>query len=87
MPHSVHSTRESTPIDEEQLSLKYWNSNLPQHEWTAECPQYLVDTSEKNKHILLGRDEDFMNFSWPEVKHLIGKDEPRRCVTMLLHQY
>lgn len=75
MPHSVHSTRENTPIDEEQLSVKYWNSNIPQSDWTAECPHYLVGTSEKNKHILSGRDEDFMNFTWPEVKHLIGKDD------------
>ena len=76
MPHSVHSTRESTPINDEQLSLKYWNANIPQSEWTEECPPFLAGTSEKNKLVLLGRDEDFKEFTWSEVKHLIGKQNP-----------
>ena len=73
MPHSVHSTRESTPIDEEQLALKYWNYNIPRRDWTVECPQFLVETSEKNKHVLSARDEDFKKFTWTEVQRLIGK--------------
>lgn len=76
MPHSVHSTRENTPLGEEELALKYWNFNISPQNWTADCPQFLVGTSEKNKQVLSERDEDFKEFTWPEVKRLVGKQNP-----------
>lgn len=76
MPHSVHSTRENTPVEDDLVARSYWNANVASHLWTTECPQFLVDTSEKNKMILLERDEDFKEFSWQEVKQLIGKHNP-----------
>jgi hypothetical protein len=78
MPHSVHSTRENTPDSEEELALKYWNTNISPHLWTAQCPPFLVGTSQKNQMTLSARDDEFEEFTWQEVKHLIS--EPSRQV-------
>jgi hypothetical protein len=73
MPHSVHSTRESTPMTKVELGQRYWNVNIPESDWTEQCPSYLLNASAKNKEVLSGRDEDFRILNWDEVKQLIGQ--------------
>ena len=85
MPHSVHPTpRANTPnpAKPEEVPEQWWNFNQPKEKWTAECPAYLLDQSEKNMGILMKKDEDFTKFTWEKCQELVGKCEnPRhpRC--------
>jgi hypothetical protein len=72
MPHSVHSTRDSTPTPKAVLGQRYWNVNMPESEWTERCPSYLLSATDKNKEVLSGLDDDFRSLNWEEVKQLIG---------------
>lgn len=56
---------------EQDLSKLYWNYNVHPKMWTAECPSYLVGTSEKNKQVLAVDDGKFKDMTWEEVKRLV----------------
>jgi len=72
MPHSVHSTRESSPMPAEELSAKYWNFNVPRERWTEECPTFLQGLPEKSKRVLSSYDGDYVQTTWDEAKALIN---------------
>jgi hypothetical protein len=52
--------------------LSWWNFNIPINERTAECPDFLLNISEKDRRIIGSWDLDFERLSWEEVKELIG---------------
>jgi len=70
MPHSVHATPRATTPDEEYLSTRYWNVNIPKEHWTEICPEFLAGQGEKNIRILSTKNEDFKRLSWMEVQDL-----------------
>jgi hypothetical protein len=58
--------------------LEWWNCNLPQEQWTIECPASLQYASEKDRGIIGSSQADFQQMSWDEVKNLISKC-PKFC--------
>ena len=63
------SIPESSPRD----TPPYWATNLSPSEWPAECPNFLLNVSDKDRGILATKDEDFVRMSWAEVKGLVGE--------------
>jgi len=53
--------------------LAWWNYNVPEEQWTTDCPASLQHASEKDRGIIGSLDADFTPMNWEEVKHLLGK--------------
>jgi hypothetical protein len=53
--------------------LPFWHFNVPIPERTVECPEFLLDISEKDRRIIGTWDSDFEPQSWEDVKHLVRK--------------
>ena len=52
--------------------IPYWRANVPKDRWPSECPEFLLDLSERDQ-ILVGKlDEDYHRLTWPEVRRIIG---------------
>jgi len=76
MPHSMHTTpRASTP---ESTSIPYWNVNVPQDQWTKECPEWLLGKDARDIEILSTRESDYQRHSWSTVQQLISASNNRR---------
>jgi hypothetical protein len=74
MPHSIHdSYPEMIPSQEDDISQRYWNVNLPPDQWTEECPAFLAGSSDKDKQIIGTRDEMYHFHTWSEVEEFVGK--------------
>ncbi len=54
--------------------LPFWLVNVPKDQWPAECPEFLVNSNEKDQRILSTLDGDYHIMTWPEVKELISID-------------
>jgi hypothetical protein len=52
--------------------LPYWLVNVPRDKWPSECPEYLLNLSEKDEKHLAVRDEDYHFLTWEEVKKNVG---------------
>ncbi|PYH92472.1 hypothetical protein BO71DRAFT_25515 [Aspergillus ellipticus CBS 707.79] len=59
----------STPLLSE--SLPYWQVNVPQSQWTTDCPSYLRDLSAKNVEILSTPDEKYQTQGWELAKDIV----------------
>ncbi|RAK97797.1 GIG1 family protein [Aspergillus ibericus CBS 121593] len=56
-------------------SLSYWLVNVPPYQWTAECPGFLRDTSQKNIEILSTPDEQYRRQGWELVKDIVRTNQ------------
>lgn len=59
--------------DRPESSTPFWNMNIPESQYTEECPDYLqyAFENEKDRLILSTRDSDYKRQSWEEVKKTI----------------
>jgi len=55
--------------------IPFWNVNIPQDQWTNECPSYLAACDEFDQRILGTPDAEYSRLSWEEVKEVISKKE------------
>jgi hypothetical protein len=53
--------------------IAWWNCNIPEDQWTIECPPSLKYASEKDRGIIGSLDANFTPMPWDEVKHLVGE--------------
>lgn len=53
--------------------IPFWNFNVPPEERITECPDFLVNVSEKDKGIIGTWDADYERLSWEKVKELISR--------------
>ncbi|BCR94391.1 GIG1 family protein [Aspergillus luchuensis] len=56
-------------------TLPYWLVNVPRSQWTAECPSYLRDTSQKNIEVLSTPDEQYRRQGWELVKEIVRSNQ------------
>ncbi|CAO1605423.1 hypothetical protein XANCAGTX0491_008941 [Xanthoria calcicola] len=56
----------------DKADVPYWRVNVPKEQWPAECPEFLLDLSERDKQLVDRWDQDYHRLSWPEVKKAIG---------------
>lgn len=47
--------------------LPYWQINVPPHERTAECPEFLRSLSDKDRNIISTPDSEFQVDNWSQV--------------------
>lgn len=50
--------------------LPYWNYNIPQDKHTVECPDFLLNPSDKDRSILATPDSDYHISTWSEVRQI-----------------
>lgn len=73
----IHSPATNLP----PKPLPYWLVNVPRSQWTAECPSYLRDTSQKNIEVLSTPDEQYRRQGWELVKEIVRMfDRMKPCV-------
>ena len=48
-------------------STAYWNVNVPESEWTEECPDFLANLNTKDLGIISTPDSEYHVETWPEV--------------------
>lgn len=53
-------------------TLPYWLVNVPRSQWTAECPSFLRDQSQKNIQCLATPDEKYRRQDWELVQEIIS---------------
>lgn len=52
--------------------VPYWLANVPKEQWPSECPEFLVNLSERDQMLVGKSDKDYHRLTWPEVKKVIG---------------
>ncbi|GKZ35927.1 hypothetical protein AbraIFM66950_006762 [Aspergillus brasiliensis] len=70
----------SPPTSLAPKTLPYWLVNVPRSQWTAECPSYLRDTSQKNIEVLSTPDEQYRRQGWELVKEIVRMFRPNETV-------
>lgn len=55
-----------------EADIPYWRVNVPKEQWPAECPEFLLDLSERDQQLVDRYDKDYHRLTWPEVKKAIG---------------
>jgi hypothetical protein len=53
--------------------LPYWLVNVPESQWTAECPSFLRDQPSKNIRCLATPDEHYKRQNWETVQEIVSK--------------
>lgn len=48
-------------------SVPHWNVNVPESEWTDECPEFLANLNTKDLGIISTPDSEYHIETWPEV--------------------
>lgn len=54
--------------------LSYWNFNLPPSQHTIECPDFLLNLSEKDKGIIGSWDSDYEIVDWSRAQELVKQN-------------
>ena len=82
MPHSTTSPPSSPPavatasrseiVIRHDGALPYWLVNVPQSEWPVQCPDFLLNQSQKNVRCLSMPDEKYTKQTWDVVKDIIS---------------
>ncbi|KAI3326640.1 hypothetical protein HD806DRAFT_532276 [Xylariaceae sp. AK1471] len=65
----------STKHTPEQSQLPYWQVNVPPDKRTEQCPDFLLDLSDKDLRVLSTRDEDYQRISWEQVGQIITQND------------
>lgn len=52
--------------------LPFWKVNVPPEQWSAECPEFLCNISEKDQRIIGTPDESYTLVTWPEAQELVS---------------
>jgi hypothetical protein len=60
-------------MSEKGEEVSWWNRNIPEHERTLECPDFLRNATERQKLLIGQLDRDHIRMSWQEVKDFVGK--------------
>lgn len=56
--------------------IPYWRANVPEDQWPTECPEFLLNLSERDEKLVSRLDKDYRRLTWPEVKEVIGNVKP-----------
>ncbi|KAL8635781.1 MAG: hypothetical protein Q9228_006764 [Teloschistes exilis] len=60
--------------------IPYWRANVPKDQWPAECPEFLLNLSERDQQLVGKLDKDYHRLTWPEVKKVIADNQLDRFV-------
>lgn len=71
MPYSVHSTPGTVTPTAKRLD--YWNVNVPESEWTRNCPEWLLTVDGRDREILETNDADYKRQSWARVQEIVSE--------------
>ncbi|KFA70417.1 hypothetical protein S40285_00626 [Stachybotrys chlorohalonatus IBT 40285] len=58
--------------------LPYWQVNVPEDERTAECPDFLVNLSEKDRGIIATPDSEYHVQTWDQVRDIVRSNQLER---------
>lgn len=55
-----------------QITVPYWQVNVPESGRPVECPGFLLDISDKDRGIISTPDSEYHVLSWDEVRRIAG---------------
>lgn len=64
----------SESILEFERETPYWLVNVPKSQWTAKCPEFIANASERDRNMLSIPDSQFHRLSWEDVQEIISKN-------------
>lgn len=56
---------------EKEGQLPFWLMNIPRNQWPNQCPEFLINSSARDKHILSIPNDEYQRASWEEVQEYI----------------
>lgn len=64
----------SSPSSPVQANPKvdYWNQNIPESEWTTECPDFLLGMNKKDQEILGTPQSDYSLLTWKQLSDFVA---------------
>lgn len=60
-------------VSSDEGKIPYWLVNVPRSQWTAECPDFIANASERDRNMLSIPDSQFHRLSWDDVQEIISK--------------
>lgn len=61
------------PLAKTETDLPYWLVNVPRSQWPAQCPEFLVNASERDRKILSTPDDQSHRLTWKEAQQIVGR--------------
>lgn len=68
--HAQHTDMGSSSTQD----LPYWQMNVPEHQRTAECPDFLRSLTDKDRGIISTPDSDYEIDTWPVVQEKVAQN-------------
>lgn len=66
------SVRIATAINgEKEGQLPFWLMNIPRNQWPNQCPEFLINSSERDKRIMSVPNDQYQRATWEEVQEYI----------------
>ncbi|KAL8695908.1 MAG: hypothetical protein Q9224_003085 [Gallowayella concinna] len=62
------------------VDVPYWLVNVPEKERPSECPEFLLDLSDRDRELVDRFDRDYHRLSWAQVKKCIEDNQLDRFV-------
>jgi hypothetical protein len=62
-----------TETENSHLSTLYWNKNIPESEYTRECPDFLTNISAKDQATLSRSEQGYKKLCWRDINRIISK--------------
>ena len=66
-------------------NIPYWLVNVPKSQWTAQCPDFIANASERDREMLSIPDSQYRRLSWDDVQEIISRSydlEAGACLLM-----
>lgn len=57
--------------ENEGQQLPFWLMNIPRNEWPDQCPEFLINSSERDKRIMSVPNDQYQRATWEEVREYI----------------
>lgn len=58
-------------INGEEVQLPFWLINIPKNQWPGQCPEFLINASERDKKIMSVPNDQYQRATWEEVQEYI----------------
>lgn len=56
---------------QEVQQLPFWLMNIPRNQWPDQCPEFLINSSERDKKIMSVPNDQYQRATWEEVQEYI----------------
>lgn len=58
-------------VEKEGQQLPFYLMNIPRNQWPDQCPEFLINSSERDKRIMSVPNDQYQRATWEEVQEYI----------------